>query len=267
MTKPLDLDELEWKREVPPVEERLCFFAEQGIDLEQKSVCHDLSSGSPPMGPDTADLYRLYRMVRDTRRTTVLEFGCGWSTWILAEALRHNARDWEVEVAGLRRHNPFEIHTVDHSGEWLATAASRIPEATRSRVFLYESRVLTTEWNGRIATRYEHLPLVNPDFIYVDGPDPESSVGQVYGWSPRHPDLMPMSADLLAIEPFLIPGTIVVVDGRTANARFLRDHFQRRWRYEFDRCLEQHSFVLIEEPLGKINEAQIAFYLDRSVDR
>ena len=31
-----------------------------------------------------------------------------------------------------------------------------------------------------------------------------------------------MAADILAIEHFLVSGTLIVVDGRTANARFLK---------------------------------------------
>ena len=35
-----------------------------------------------------------------------------------------------------------------------------------------------------------------------------------------------MSCDILKIEPFLIPGTIILIDGRTANANFLKIIFK-----------------------------------------
>ena len=37
-----------------------------------------------------------------------------------------------------------------------------------------------------------------------------------------------MSCDILMIENFLMPGTIIVVDGRGANAEFLRKNFKRK---------------------------------------
>jgi len=71
---------------------------------------------------------------------------------------------------------------------------------------------------------------------------------------------MPMSSDILLIEHFLIPGTMILVDGRTANARFLRANVQRDWSYIFDEEYDQSLFVLEEEPLGKINRKQLEFY-------
>ena len=69
-----------------------------------------------------------------------------------------------------------------------------------------------------------------------------------------------MANDILKIEYFLTPGTIIVVDGRAANAQFLKDHFKRNWLYEFDNENDQHIFYLDAPLLGKYNKLQIAFY-------
>ena len=37
---------------------------------------------------------------------------------------------------------------------------------------------------------------------------------------------MPMTSDILKIEHFLKPGTIIIVDGRASNSRFLKSNFQ-----------------------------------------
>ena len=37
--------------------------------------------------PELIDLYRLYNLVFQNKRTTVLEFGCGWSSVIIVKAL------------------------------------------------------------------------------------------------------------------------------------------------------------------------------------
>lgn len=70
-----------------------------------------------------------------------------------------------------------------------------------------------------------------------------------------------MSCDILKIEHFLLPGTLIVVDGRTANARFLKANLQREWRHEHDEEGDVHYFEMIEEPLGKWNRRQIEFCL------
>ena len=69
-----------------------------------------------------------------------------------------------------------------------------------------------------------------------------------------------MSSDLLRIEHFLKPGTILVVDGRAANSRFLKSNFQRKWKYSYNRTNDQHIFYLNEEPLGLLNQKQLNFY-------
>ena len=118
-----------------------------------------------------------------------------------------------------------------------------------------------TTFGDRIATEYEVLPNVCPDLIYLDGPSQSSAVGEVNGISTRHPDRLPMSCDILKIEHFLLPGTLIVVDGRTANARFLKANLQREWRHEHDEEGDVHYFEMIEEPLGKWNRRQIEFCL------
>ena len=72
---------------------------------------------------------------------------------------------------------------------------------------------------------------------------------------------MPMAADILLFEHFLVPGTLIVVDGRTANARFLHTNLQRNWRYDYVPEFDQHFFELRERPLGRFNQAQIAYCL------
>ena len=69
-----------------------------------------------------------------------------------------------------------------------------------------------------------------------------------------------MNSDLLEIEPILLPGTIIVTDGRTANALFLKNNFQRNWKYYYDKKRDQHIFYLNDIPLGTHNEALLKFY-------
>lgn len=67
---------------------------------------------------------------------------------------------------------------------------------------------------------FTDLPNDCPELIYIDGSDQFTPVGGVRGISTRHPDRLAMAVDALTTEHILLPGTLIVVDGRTANARF-----------------------------------------------
>ena len=71
---------------------------------------------------------------------------------------------------------------------------------------------------------------------------------------------MPMACDILKFEYFYTPGTIIVVDGRSANSSFLRNNFQRNWKYTNDEKNDQHIFYLDDKPLGEYNKLQLKFY-------
>jgi len=117
-----------------------------------------------------------------------------------------------------------------------------------------------TLFNNKISTQYKKLPLCNPDFIYLDGPDQFNVKKDVNGISTRHKDMMPMVCDIIKFEYFFTPGTIIVCDGRAANAKFLKDNFQRNWKYLDDQKNGQHIFWLDDPVLGKYNKLQLEFY-------
>jgi hypothetical protein len=180
----------------------------------------------------------------------------------MAHALALNEqRDGAVVRETLRRTDPFRLQVVDDMQQYLDLTRSRLSQELKSRVSFHHSPVRMTTFDSRICTEYESLPNVCPDFIYLDGPSQDSAVGEVNGISTRHPDRLPMACDILKLEHFLLPGTLVLTDGRTANARFLKANLQREWRYEHDEDGDVHYFEMIEEPLGKWNRRQIELCL------
>ncbi len=211
-------------------------------------------------GPELADLYRLHRFVIDWKRTTVLELGVGWSTLVLAHALKLNRERHRDAVVRLRRHDPFRVIAVDNEERFLDIAFERLPDELREFATKHFSEAEMTLFNGRFATQFCSLPLVNPDFIYVDGPGLFNIHNPICGFSTCHRDMMPMGCDVLRMEHFLTPGTIVVVDGCAANARFLRANMQRQWKYRYEEAYDQHVFVMDEAPLGRHNRRQLEFY-------
>lgn len=219
-------------------------------------------SVTAPYAPEWNDLLRLFALVRLRRATTVLEFGCGFSSVVLAHALTLNESELRDHVTNnLRRTDAFKLFVVDDIPAYLSATEARLTDEQRRIVSFRQSAVRMTTFSGRICTEYETLPNVCPDLIYLDGPSQDSARGEVNGISTRHPDRLPMACDILKIEHFLLPGTLVLVDGRTANARFLKSNLQREWRHEHDTVGDVHYFEMIEEPLGKWNRRQIEFCL------
>ena len=98
--------------------------------------------------------------------------------------------------------------------------------------YLY-SEVHMTSFNGRIATEVLNLPKCSPDFIYLDAPDQFKIKKSLNGFNLNHLDLVPMSCDILKIEHFLNPETIIIIDGRRSNAQFIKKNFQLKWKYKY----------------------------------
>lgn len=215
-----------------------------------------------PAGNKTDDLARLHRLCRERRVTTILEFGVGYSTQIFAHALSLNSTEHGDFVKNhLRRGNPFEVHSVDDLPQYVEAVSARLTPELQSLVHFHVSPVQMTTFADRICTEYVALPNICPDLIYIDGPSMRNVIGSVGGITTDHVDRLPMMCDVLRMEHFLLPGTLIVVDGRAANARFLKTNFQRRWAYYYDKTEEVHFFEMQEEPLGRFNKTQLEYCL------
>lgn len=121
-----------------------------------------------------------------------------------------------------------------------------------------------SQFENRICTEYSKIPVCNPDFIYLDGPDQFNIIKKINNFSTANKDLIPMSADILKIEFYLIPGTIVLVDGRAGNVEFLKKFFKRKWIYLYIREIDQHIFLLDEPSWGLKNSKLLKFYKNTS---
>ncbi|MBC6994148.1 class I SAM-dependent methyltransferase [Neolewinella lacunae] len=238
----------------------------EGADLTEKASKGLLTAVDPanrvPFPAELDDLIRLHFLCLNRRVTTVLEFGVGKSTQVFARALAHNEREHGAYVQQhLRRAHPFQLFAVDNFPDWVEACRAALPPAEAGRVHFTVTEVEMTTFNDRICTAYRSLPNVCPDLIYIDGPSQFGVVGDVRGITTATTDRLPMAADVLMLEPFLLPGTLILLDGRTANARFLKNNFQREWSYREFPDLELHAFELTEAPLGRINRAQLDYCL------
>ena len=217
--------------------------------------------------PQIKDLYRIFQFIVLNKRTTVLEFGSGWSTLIFSIAMKTLENKFGSKIYNLRRSFPFKVFTVDNEKKFLNISKERLIE------FYKNSKVTNTKFHhsdcrlclyeNKFCIEYDSLPNCNPDFIYIDGPDIFNVKGKIKNISYKNKDLMPIICDVLKIEYFLIPGTIIVLDGRTANAQFLSENFKRNWLYYYDKENDQNLFYLDAPSLGRINDLMHNFYLEK----
>tara|TARA_B110000114_G_C14829852_1_gene292195 strand:+ start:358 stop:597 length:240 start_codon:yes stop_codon:yes gene_type:complete len=71
-----------------------------------------------PYIPELDGLYNLYQYILINKRTTILEFGSGWSTLIFSLALSELSNKFFNEVKQLRRNNPFELFVVENEKKY-----------------------------------------------------------------------------------------------------------------------------------------------------
>ncbi len=248
------------------------FFKKNGlkilVDLSKKykSSVNRMIIKEPYL-PDLNDLYLIYQFVLLNKRITILEFGSGWSSLMLSLALKTLRDKFHNKMRFLRRNNPFQLFVIENEKKYLNISRNRIKKFNRYlnikhpiKINYHYSDVEMTMFNNKICTEYKKLPLCNPDFIYLDGPDQFKVKKDIKGISTRHKDMMPMVCDILKFEYFYTPGTIILTDGRSANAKFLKDNFQRNWKYIHNKKNDQHIFYLDDPVLGKYNKLQLDFY-------
>jgi len=215
-----------------------------------------------PYGYEIDDLFHLYSTVRKSSCVSVLEFGSGWSTLVLALGLYENAQSFGEEHRQSVRHpNPFQLLTVDASEHWQGVALSRVPDWLKSTIRRVSCDVMLADRYGGYVHFFDKVPDFVADLIYLDGPDPEQVVGVVGGFEYGELHTLPMGADLLRLEPHLWPETMIITDGRTANARFLASNLRRNWQVLHDPFGDRTTFRLEETAFGPIGERHVAVRL------
>lgn len=220
--------------------------------------------------PELDDLYNLYSFARDKSLVSILEIGSGWSTFALALAIEENKRAFGSEYIKRVRHpNPFKVLSLDASPEWAEVSRTRLTGSSSSIVDFHISSSRILEFGGAggpICSLIDSVPYFVADLVYLDGPAPTQVKGEIRSHRFAEPHSLPMSADLLALEPHFWPGSYIVTDGRFANAQFLRTHFRRNWEFLSDPFADRCVFRLAEPELGSVNREHLLVRLDASVE-
>jgi hypothetical protein len=231
--------------------------------LPKPSKPNDTSkkAGGAAFEAECPDLTRLYSIIRMRKIITVLEFGSGKSTQIIAEALKKNKQDYNNQISLIRRKNPFHIYSLESEKKYakqVINSCKKTGLEEHVTVKLVEAE--QTYFDNMICGKYKRIPSVCPDLIYVDGPMPMSYKNSKKQYmSMNDSDITNITCDLLIIEPVLLPGTIVIIDGMTNNARFNKRNLKRNWLSYEDLDNDYTLMILDEPPLGIHHKNQLKF--------
>ena len=191
--------------------------------LDSNGVLELLTPGDDSeIAPSLSDLANLYQLVRDRKPRVVLELGIGFSTIVIAEALRQNLSKHKV---------PGHLFTVDAQESWIENTRAKIPENLRDFVTIQFSTISVRLIEGTLCHAYDSLPDVSPNFIYVDGPEGVEVGGDINGLG------FTRGRSVISIEPLLYESTapldyFVLVDGRWETCRFLSVHLKGKYRHQ-----------------------------------
>lgn len=246
-------------------EDAFMYLKDEGvIDMLESHPQQDIKR-FPPNYPDLA---RLHKIIRSRKCFTVLEFGLGYSTIVMADAILKNKQGWKnlSNKPRIRNSTLFQVHAVDTLETWIEKTREMLPKGLGEIVKLHYSTVSVGTFQSRACHYYDSLPNVIPDIIYLDGPDPTTAIGDIYGlnWSNR--DRVVMAADILMMEPQLLPGTLIIVDGRAANSRFIKSHMYRNWSSAYNSDSNVSVFELQESPLGEISAETMRYCLGERIN-
>ena len=93
---------------------------------KDKSNKFDIRITENPQPPELRDLYRLYQFIVLNKRTTVLEFGCGYSSVVISKALTFNRKKTGTAKPFARCEFPFTHFILDNDKKYLNLAKKRI---------------------------------------------------------------------------------------------------------------------------------------------
>lgn len=206
--------------------------------------------------PEIIDLARIYKLIKKKKPFTVLEFGVGYSTLVIAQAIYENRKYLKnnPKIMKMRNTKMFKLYCVDTSKKWINNTKKKLPPHLKDIVNFSVSPVETILYNNEVCHKYKYIPDINPDFIYLDGPHPTDPIGKINNISFQCIERTPISADICFLESTLIPGSSILVDGRTNNVRFLKRNLKRKYNFKWDRVGDTTLITLKEKFLGKLNK-------------
>ncbi len=202
----------------------------------------------------------LKKLILKKKRLRVLEFGTGISTLIISKSLLINKLKYKNRTKNFREKN-FICYSIDNNKKYLNLSKKNIKILKLNKICRFLFVDLKMElYKDHIASSCNKLPNINPDLIYLDGPDQSKIKGNYKNINFSGKSFTPIQSDILKMESFLVPGTVILIDGRTNNALYFKKKLYRKWKYQYFKSIDQHLFELKDKPLGKYNKSVLNFY-------
>jgi hypothetical protein len=192
----------------------------------------ELKLSKENFNPDFADLQFLYKLIIKKKISTILEFGAGYSTIVMAAALKLNSNYKKTN----------KIFTIETEKKWIDILKKKLRKYKNSKII--HSKCQTQLVGMSLCHIYKDLPNITPDLIYLDGPDPDTVKSKIFNLNYQKTNT-PISADILLYEYRLKPGAIIIVDGRPNNVIFLKNNLKRTYKFQFQKLYNRSIFELL----------------------
>ncbi len=160
------------------------------------------------IGADYNDLIFLYKAVRKRKPEVVLEFGSGWSTYVIGSALAANAMQG---VGGF-------LFSIDHVEEWANVTSDTMPSNLLKYVNVLYSPINEKEYDGVKGWVYSKVPDIIPNMVFLDGPCLTEE--------------RCAALDLLYMEDRFPEDFYLIIDKRHRNAAILKEKFKNKYLYK-----------------------------------
>ena len=194
------------------------------------------------IAPNLNDLARLLKVCNLTNPSKIIEFGCGFSSYIF-----HNYLINKEHTCESRNY----LHIIEVHKKYMDIACNRFRKSNKNIDVINDICSVTTDiYRNDGSHKYLATYSFNPDIIYLDGPDPGDILNSKFF---KDSQRVPISSDILSIEAWLIPGTIVIIDGRIANVEYLKSNLKRKWDWATNYENDCSIAILKDKPLGKKN--------------
>ena len=204
-----------------------------------------ISGNNSEIKPDYIDLKKIFELITSRKPKCVLEFGVGFSTICIALALKENEK------------NGFtgQLYTVDAEKFWIKNSEDKLPSDLKKYVTFHYSSCSVSTFNNQLVSFFDDLPNISPNFIFLDGPSPNSVKGKIRGlgfneknsnfrgdgvikteegnrWERRI-----VASDILLYESTSPHDFFILVDRRYVNCNFLINNLKYKYTLKKDLAL------------------------------
>ena len=204
-----------------------------------------ISGDNSEIKPDYIDLKKIFELITSRKPKCVLEFGVGFSTICIALALKEN------EIKGF----DGQLYTVDAEKYWIKNSENKLPSDLKKYVTFHYSSCSVSTINNQLVSIYDDLPNISPNFIFLDGPSPDSVKGEIHGlgFSEKNSNFRGdgivkteegyrwqrriVASDILLYESSSPHDFFILVDRRYINCNFLINNLKYKYTLKKDLAL------------------------------